>query len=79
MLDTLIVNTAVVTVNRSFDSQRPGVVGIRNGRFAVAGPSSPEAPLPDSRSSIDAGVPGWPLPGKQHEEGIGNRPSPSTP
>jgi 5-methylthioadenosine/S-adenosylhomocysteine deaminase len=55
MLDTLIFNAAVVTVNRRFDIHRPGLIGIRRGRIAVVGPWSPEGPLPDSRSSIDAG------------------------
>ncbi|MFZ7128199.1 MAG: amidohydrolase [Desulfobacterales bacterium] len=55
MLDILIHNAAVLTVNPAFDILRPGMVGIRNGIIETVHPESPEARRPRARSTVDAG------------------------
>ena len=54
MLDTIIYNGTVVTVNADFDILQNGWVGIKDGIIEIVGIKSPDDPLPNAKASINA-------------------------
>jgi 5-methylthioadenosine/S-adenosylhomocysteine deaminase len=54
MLDTIIYNGTVVTVNADFDILQNGLVGIKDGIIEIVGIKSPDDPLPNAKASINA-------------------------
>ena len=55
MLDTIIYNGTLVTVNADFDILKNGWVGIKDGIIRETGVTSPDDPLPKAKDSINAG------------------------
>lgn len=53
MIDTLLYNATVLTLNRDFEIHRPGMVGISGDRIAMVAPDADGTQLPQARSSID--------------------------
>ncbi len=53
MLDTLLYNATVLTLNSDFAIHRPGMVGVQEGRIKIADPWEPKAALPEARTAID--------------------------
>lgn len=53
MLDTLLYNATVLTLNSDFAIYRPGMVGIQAERIEIAASGEAKAGLPEARTAID--------------------------
>ncbi len=55
MIDTVLHNTTLITMNPNGDIIENAVVGIQDGQIALIETKTPDAPLPTARETLDAG------------------------